>query len=173
MADADGPPSFDDAFAGTDVEQRVFGTVLQVRSPTGASAIAERADCDPKTARKYLDWFAELGIVTRHGGRPTTYERNDAYFEWRRIDRLAREHSQDELQQRVSDLSERIRAYERRYDAPGPDAVDAVAEAAARESETIDDVYRDLSDWETARHERRLHERARRQRAGSTEPVSS
>jgi hypothetical protein len=41
--------------------------------------IADRADCDPKTARKYLGWFANLGIVTRHDGHPATYERDDAF----------------------------------------------------------------------------------------------
>ena len=164
MSDADGPPTFEDPFEGGDVEQRIFGTVLGTRSPTTAGAIADRVECDPKTARKYLEWFADLGIVTRHEGRPTTYERNDDYFEWRRIDRLASEHSLETLQEHVSDLSERIRTYERRYDAPGPDAVDAVAVA---------EVYADLGDWATARQERRRYERARQQRAGSTEPVSS
>jgi Fic family protein len=64
----DGPPSFEDAFRGDDVEQRIYGTILQTREPTTASAIANVADCDPKTARKYLGWFSELGIVTRHDG---------------------------------------------------------------------------------------------------------
>jgi len=93
----DGPPSFKDAFRGDDVEQRIYGTILQTREPTTASAIADVADCDPKTARKYLGWFSELGIVTRHDGHPATYERNDAYFEWRRINQLAADHSVEDL----------------------------------------------------------------------------
>jgi hypothetical protein len=28
-------------------------------------------------------------VSSRHDGHPATYERNDAYFEWRRINRLA------------------------------------------------------------------------------------
>lgn len=173
MSDAspEGPPAFDDAFDGEDVEQRIYGTVIQTREPTTASAIAEQVDCDPKTARKYLGWFADLGIVTRHEGQPVTYERNDAYFEWRRVNRLAAEHSVEELQERVQELTARITAYEETYDAPTPGAVDAVAVAEASDEQTIDDVYSDLGDWATARQERDYYERARQQR-GDTAPES-
>lgn len=163
----DSPPPFEDAFRGDDVEQRIYGTILQTREPVTASAIAERADCDPKTARKYLNWFANLGIVTRHDGRPTTYERNDAYFEWRRVDKLAAEHSIESLQERVRELTARIAAYEERYDATTPAAVDAVAVAKASDQRTIDEVYSDLGDWTTARDERERYERARQQRAST------
>jgi predicted transcriptional regulator len=166
----DEPPPFENPFDG-DAEQRVYGTVLGLRSPAGVSAVAERADCDPKTARKYLEWFAELGVATRHDGEPTTYERNDAYFEWRRVDRLAAEHTADALREHVQDLSTRIETYEHRYDATRPADVDAVTAASGAET-TIDEVYADLGDWATAIEERRLHERARRQRVGGTRAVN-
>ena len=170
MADSEstnGPPPFEDAFSGEDVEQRIYGTILQTREPATASAITERVDCDPKTARKYLDWFADLGIVTRHDGHPATYERNDAYFEWRRINQLAADHSVEGLQERVRELTTRITDYEAVYDAATPAAVDAVAVAEASDEQTIDDVYSDLGDWATAREERERYERARQQRAGA------
>jgi len=169
---ADEPPSFEDPFGGEDVEQRVYGTLLRTREPTTANAIAETVGCDPKTARKYLDWFAELGVATRRDGRPTTYERNDAYFEWRRVNRLAADHSVEELQQRVRELSEELSGYEREYGATTPDEVDALAAAAERSDATIDEVYADLGDWATTRRERRHYERARQQRAGSAEQAS-
>ena len=50
----DGPPPFEEPFSSDDVEQRIYGSILQTREPTTASAIADSADCDPKTARKYL-----------------------------------------------------------------------------------------------------------------------
>ena len=169
----DGPPTFEDAFRGDDVEQRVYGTTLQTREPTTASVIAKRADCDPKTARKYLGWFSELGIVTRHDGHPATYERNDAYFEWRRINQLAADHSVEEVKLRVQELTSRIDTYEETYDAATPAAVDAVAAAEASDGRIIDDVYSDLGDWATAREERTRYERARQQRArAETEQVS-
>lgn len=168
----DDPPAFEDPFEEADVEKRLYGAILQTRDPTAAGALAERADCDPKTARKYLRWFSELGIVTRHDGHPTTYERNDAYFEWRRVNRLAGEHSLDDLRRSVSELSEKIQAYEDEYGAETPGEIDAVSTADDRSEANIDDVYADLADWETARRERRLYERARQQRAGSTEQAS-
>ncbi|ELY86922.1 DUF7342 family protein [Natrinema altunense] len=163
----DGPPSFEDAFRDDDVEQRIYGTILQTREPATASAIAEQAECDPKTARKYLGWFSDLGIVTRHDGHPTTYERNDAYFQWRRINQLAAEHTIDELQEHVRTLTTRITEYEETYDATTPAAVDAVDAAETSDERTIDDVYSDLADWATARDERKRYERARQQRAGA------
>ena len=170
MADsesANGPPAFEDPFDGDDVEQRIYGTILQTREPTTASAIAERVDCDPKTARKYLGWFTDLGIVTRHDGRPATYERNDAYFEWRRINQLAADHSTEELQRRVQELTTKIADYEEAYDTAIPADIDALAVAEARDSQSIDEVYSDLADWTTARQERERYERARQQRIGT------
>lgn len=167
-----GPPPFEDAFDGEDVERRIYGTVLQTREPTAASTIAEAADCDSKTARKYLGWFAELGVVTEHEGHPTTYERNDEYFEWRRIDRLSTTHTVDELVQRVNELTRRIRTYEREYDASSPGDVDAIAVAETRDDAAIDEVYADLGDWETALQERRRYERARQRRSDRSGRVS-
>jgi len=168
MSDApptDGPPPFESPFDDADVEQRIYGVVLQTREPTAASVIADDADCDPKTARKYLGWFAELGVVTEHEGHPTTYERNDEYFEWRRIDRLSTTHTAEELAQRVNELTRRIRTYERRYDASSPSNVDAIAVAESRDDTVVDEVYADLGDWETALQERRRYERARQRRS--------
>jgi predicted transcriptional regulator len=162
----DEPPAFEDPF-DEDVEQRVYATLLQTREPTAASAIADIADCDPKTARKYLTWFTELGIATEHDGHPTTYERNDSYFEWRRINQLASEHSLEQLQQRITTLTEQIEDYEQTYDKATPEEVDALAVADNDESTSIDEVYSDLSDWTTAHQERRFYERARQQRASN------
>lgn len=163
---SDGPPPFEDAFSSDDAEQRIYGTILQTRTPTTASAIADATDCDPKTARKYLGWFDDLGIVTRYDGHPATYERNDAYFQWRRINQLAADHSVEELQERARELTTRITEYEETYDAASPATVDAVAVAEASDERTIDDVYSDLATWTTAREERNRYERARQQRTG-------
>jgi len=166
-------PSFENPFRDDDVERRVYGSVLGIRDPVTADTVADRVECDPKTARKYLNWFADLGIVTRHDGRPATYERNESYFEWRHVSRLAAEHSPEELRERVRELTDRIADYEDAYDAATPAAVDAIDAAADRDGRTIDDVYADLGDWATARRERERYERARRQRADDgTEPVS-
>ena len=165
----DGPPPFDRPFEGEDTKQRVYGAVLHAREPMTAAEIAERADCSDESARTHLSFYADLGIVVRHEGRPVRYERNDDYFEWRRVNELARENTIDELQSRVSELTDRIERYRDEYGADSPADIDVLE----LDAEEVDDVYVDLGDWATAIEERRLHERARQKIAGSTAPSHS
>ncbi|GAB6880129.1 winged helix-turn-helix domain-containing protein [Halorubrum gandharaense] len=160
----DGPPPFGRPFEDEDTKQRVYGAVLHAREPMTAAEIAERADCSAESARTHLSFYADLGIVICHEGRPVRYERNDDYFEWRRVNELARENTLDELQARVSELTDRIERYRDEYGADSPAGVDVLE----FDAEVVDDVYVDLGEWATAIEERRLHERARRKVAGST-----
>ena len=162
----DGPPPFNRPFEGEDTKQRVYGAVLHARDPMTAAEVAERADCSEESARTHLSFYADLGIVIHHDGRPARYERNDDYFEWRRVNALANVHPVEELQARVSDLTDQIEAYREEYDADSPGGVDVLEYDAER----VDDVYADLGDWATALEERRLHERARQKATSSTAP---
>jgi len=164
-----GPPPFDRPFEDADTKQRVYGAVLHAREPMTAAEIAERADCSEESARTHLSFYADLGIVIHHDGRPARYERNNDYFEWRRMNELANDHSVEELQARVSDLTDQIEAYREEYDADSPADVDVLEYGA----EHVDDVYADLGDWATAIEERRLHERARQKATSSTAPSHS
>jgi DNA-binding transcriptional regulator GbsR (MarR family) len=165
-ARGDGPPPFERPFEGEDTKQRVYGAVLHAREPMTAAEIADRADCSTESARTHLSFYSDLGIVIRHEGRPVRYERNDDYFEWRRVNELAQEHTVDELQTRVSELTDQIEGYRQEYGVDSPADVDVLEYDADR----VDDVYADLGDWATAIEERQLHERARRKAAGSTAP---
>jgi DNA-binding transcriptional regulator GbsR (MarR family) len=162
----EGPPPFDRPFEDEDTKQRVYGTVLHAREPMTAADIAERADCSTEAARAHLSFYADLGIVIHHDGRPARYERNEDYFEWRRVNELAQNHTVDELQARVSELTDQIEAYQREYDADAPGNVDVLEYDAA----AVDDVYEDLGAWATAIEERRRHERARQKATSSTAP---
>jgi len=165
----DGPPSFERPFEGEDTKQRVYGAVLHAREPMTAAEIADRADCSTESARTHLSFYAELGIVIRHEGRPVRYERNDDYFEWRRVNRLAQDHTVEELQRQVAALTDSIDAYRQEYDAESPAAVDVLE----YDAEPVDDVYAELGEWATAIEERRLHERARQKVASSKAPSHS
>jgi len=165
----DGPPPFDQPFENEDTKQRVYGAVLHAREPVTVAEIADQADCSAESARTHLSFYADLGIVVRHEGRPVRYERNDDYFEWRRVNELARGNTVDELQGRVSALTDRIEEYRDEYGADSP----AEADVLEFDPERIDDVYVDLGDWATAIEERRLHERARRKAADPTAPSHS
>lgn len=165
----DGPPPFDRPFDGEDTKQRVYGAVLHARDPMTAAELAERADCSTESARTHLSFYADLGIVIKHEGRPVRYERNDDYFEWRRVNELARENTVDELQTRVSELTDRIEDYRTEYGGDSPAEIDVLK----FDPERIDDVFVELGQWATAIEERALHERARRKAAGSTAPSHS
>jgi hypothetical protein len=121
-----------------------------------AAEIAEQAACSDEAAQTHLSFYTRLGIVIRHEGRSVRYERNDDYFEWRRINELTQEHTGDELQSRMSELADRIAEYRDKYDADSPAAVNVLEVDATQ----IDDTYIDLGDWATAIEEHHLHERA-------------
>ena len=168
-ASPEGPPSFKRPFEDEDTKQRVYGAVLHARKPMTAAEIADRADCSTASARTHLSFYADLGIVMQHEGRPVRYERNDDYFEWRRANELARAHTVEELQARVSELTDRIEAFREEYDAASPAEVDVLAFDAA----DVDDVYVNLGEWATLIEERRLHERARQKATESMTPSHS
>lgn len=153
----DDPPPFENPLDGEDTGRRVYGAVLHAREPMTVSEIAGLAECSDESARTYLSFYAELGIVVRREGRPARYERNDEYLEWRRVNELTRNLTADEAQGRVSELTDRIEKYRDKYDADSPAAVNVLEFDATQ----IDDVYVDLGDWATAIEELQLHERAR------------
>lgn len=149
------------AFTEPSVEQRVYSLVVQSGDEWSAPDVAERLDCSTDTARKYLNWFAELGIVLRHNGRPTTYERNEEYFEWRYVTQLAESQTVAELKANVRELREQLRTYRDRYNREGPDAVD-LSDAVQDLDADIEEVWDELTAWASIEDELRLHERARR-----------
>lgn len=168
MAD-DGLPSDSDGVAakrrewdeGKTTRDRVYEVAIQLYDAASATDVAERADCSTDAARQHLEWFADVGIVTREAGRPATYRRNESYFEWKRADELRRTHDDAELLDRLEDLTEQEREFRARYDAAHPDDVDALDAADHAE---VHEVWLDLNEWERVRREIRLVERARKER---------
>jgi len=164
--DGDGSPPDRSAFESPDtlltggpIRERLLDTVTAIRTPTKVSAIADRADCDTETARDYLAWFAEMGMVRRYDGRPVRYERNDAYFEWRRINRIREDYSEAELVDLLSDVIDEIDAYRDRFDADSPDEVSLVDASRTTSTEA---AWKALSEWETLERRAALLDAARR-----------
>lgn len=98
------------------------------------------------------------------GVQPTTYERNDAFFERRYSDELAESHTTEELHERVVALSARVETYRERYDADDPSQVDALAAT----TEDVKEVWAESADWLSVLQELRSHDRARRLSSEST-----
>jgi hypothetical protein len=95
---------------------------------------------------------------------PDTFERNEGYFEWRRIQRLQAQ-SEDELLDQLEALTRKEREFRERFDASIPEEVDALDYADYAELEV---VWMDLQEWRTVRRRIRELEQARRRREDGT-----
>jgi predicted ArsR family transcriptional regulator len=157
--DLDELESPDELFTGAPIRERLLDIVVALRTPTKVSDIADTADCDPETARDYLDWFDDMGMVHRHDGRPVRYERNDAYFQWRRINRIREQYSEQEIVEALADALDQIDDYRDQFDADDPNDVSLVE--ASKEMST-EDAWEALSDWKTLEERAALLDAARR-----------
>lgn len=159
------PPDFstldspEDVLTDHPIRERLFDVILQLRTPTKVSVIAERADCDTETARDYLDWYRSMGMVRKFDGRPTRYERNDAYLRWRRIEQLRATHSTDEIVEELTTVLDTLEEYRDQFDAATPAEVSLVE--ASRERPT-EEVWEALSEWQTLHQRAELLDLARR-----------
>jgi predicted ArsR family transcriptional regulator len=159
--DIDALESPDSLLRGGSIRERLLDVVVGLRTPTKVSTIADRADCDTETARDYLEWFDEMGMVQRHDGRPVRYERNDAYFQWRRIDRIREEYFEQEIVDALDDTLEQIEDYRTQFDATHPDEVSLV-NATQEQNLSTEAAWEALSEWETLEQRAALLDAARR-----------
>jgi predicted ArsR family transcriptional regulator len=161
------PPNLDELespdtlLKGGSIRERLLDVVVGLRTPAKVSTIAERADCDTETARDYLEWFDEMGMVQRHDGRPVRYERNDAYFQWRRIDRIREEYSEQEIVNALGDTLEQIEDYRTQFEVEHPDEVSLV-DATQEQNLSTEAAWEALSKWETLEQRAALLDAARR-----------
>jgi hypothetical protein len=161
------PPNLDDLesldtlLRDGPIRERLLDVVVGLRTPTKVSTIAKRADCGTETARDYLEWFDEMGMVHRHNGRPVRYERNDAYFQWRRIDQIREEYSEQEIVDALDDTLNQIEDYRAQFDATHPDEVSLV-DATQEQNLSTEVAWEALSEWETLEQRATLLDAARR-----------
>jgi len=158
-------PDFDDlvppeeVVSGDRTRNDFFDAVLGLDSPATASEVAELAGHGVDAAREYLEWFERMGIVTRVTDSPATYERNQAYLNWRRIQQLRNRYDDDELLAFLDDAAERDESFAETFGVPSPDAV-AITTHAADTGRSVEAVWQDVSAWKTTRRRIALLERA-------------
>ena len=139
--------------------QRVYDVVTGTAEYTTAAEIADHAACSTTGARDALSQLVEMGIAEQRGDRPTEYRRNDSYLRWKRIERLAEDHTAAELREELDALVEEDESLQERFDAPDPDAVPpAVFDDA--DHEAIHDRWDALSRWRTVREDLSVVQRA-------------
>ena len=163
--DFDALSSPEEAVRGDRTRDDFFDAVLGLDEPATASEVAELAGRGVDAAREYLEWFERLGIVTQVIETPATYRRNQEYLNWRRVQRLQKEYSPDELVTFLETETEREEVYSERFDAESPGAVSITATASAT-SQSVQDVWEDVSAWKTTRRRITLLERALTKRRG-------
>ncbi|MFB6077968.1 MAG: hypothetical protein ABEJ80_03200 [Halarchaeum sp.] len=139
--------------------QRVYDVVTTLSTYEPVREIADQASCSTDGARDALSQLAEMGIAETRGSRPVEYRRNEAYFRWKRIEDLAREHSPSELRARIDALIEEDETLQERFGAPSPDAV-SPGEFEGVDHETFHDRWDALSRWRSLRHDIELLQRA-------------
>lgn len=164
MTPEEGPPDVPDLadewraqWEGAPTRERVYAVALQLYEPTRVRDVADRADVSKETAREYLKWFAELGVVDQVEESPDAFQRNEGYFAWRRIQRLL-SLSEEERSSRMEALTRAEREYRERFDAADPADVDAMEQA---DYDEVESVWLAIDEWRTVRRRIRELERAR------------
>jgi predicted ArsR family transcriptional regulator len=151
------PP--DELVRGDRTRDDFFDAVLALDSPATANDVAEIAGHGVDAAREYLDWFERMGIVTQVTESPATYERNQEYLNWRRVQKLRQEYATEELLDLLKTESERVEELESEFAVESPDEI-SIAGYANETDRSIEDVWDRLSAWQTARRRVALLERA-------------
>lgn len=136
-----------------------FDAVLALDSPATANTVAELAGHGVDAAREYLDWFERMGIVTQVTESPATYERNQEYMNWRRVQKLRQEYATEELLDLLKTESERAEELKSEFAVESPDKI-SVSRYASETDRSIEEVWERLSAWQTARRRVALLERA-------------
>lgn len=155
--DALTPPA--DLVRGDRTRDDFFDPALTLTTPATVSEIADRAGHGVDAAREYLDWFERMGIVHRRTESPATYERNQEYFDWRRVQMLRREYTPEELVTRLEQETDRVAGFRAELGVESPDEISLSAYAADTDR-SVEEVWETVSAWRTAQNRIALLERA-------------
>lgn len=172
----DEPPTFDweepsKVVSGDSTREDFLDVALQLREPTPASEIAERAGRGEDSAREYMRFFEGIGVVERVTDSPEQYRVNREYLRWRQVGRIREGHSPEEIAGMLSDVTDRIDRYRNEFDADEPSEV-SVVKHAEESDEDVESVWRKLSDWGTDMERRRLLDEAIRRNNNEAEDVA-
>lgn len=134
-----------------------------------AQEIGERAACSADGARAALSQLVEMGIAEQHGERPIEYRRNESYFQWKRIESLAREHTVADLRKEVETLIEEDQAFQEQFDVPDPNAVSS-ERFEEIDHEAIHERWDALTRWRSVRSDIEILQQAVHRAERNAEP---
>ncbi|SDY97275.1 DUF7342 family protein [Halopenitus persicus] len=133
--------------------ERLLEAIHALSQPTKISVLAEMADCSDQGARNILSDFEELGIVEKAGENPLKYDKNEAYFRFRRGYELAQTHSDEELRAGIVDRWNKHQAWKREFETEHPSTIsieqvqEEQGEEAVRELQEWSATYEALQDY--------------------------
>lgn len=161
------PPSmWDDEMDSGDRIRAVTDTLTRPRS---TSWVAEQADVDYKTARKYLEKLvADDRLRTTERDRTTLYYPDPRKQFFDEIGDLVESHTKDELTEELSAMGDRIEAWQDGYDVGDPDELrttldETLSVDERRERERIIDSWEYTEEMRMfVRHAIRLYDDIRR-----------
>lgn len=156
--DLDLGDSWADELDERSTKERVYEVATTLTEPTPVADVADRTECSKGGARTNLEWLTELGVLERVADDPAMYRRNEAYFDFRRVYHLTRDHDAGELEDLIEEYDAREADLASEFDAETPAAVDVLTTVAFDE---LDDAYDRLSEWRTVRRRLRELRRAR------------
>lgn len=161
--DALTPP--DELVRGDRTRDDFFDAVLGLDSSATVGDVADLAGRGVDAAREYLEWFERMGIVTRVTDSPATYERNQEYLNWRRVQMLRDDYTTEELVDFLETETRRAEVLAEKFDVESPDAV-SISNQAVDSGRSVEEVWEDVSAWKTARRRIVLLERVLRTDSG-------
>ncbi|AUV84215.1 hypothetical protein C2R22_21870 (plasmid) [Salinigranum rubrum] len=157
--DFDALTSPEELVRGERTRDDFFDAVLGLSNPATASEVADLAGHGVDAAREYLEWFEQMGIVKQVTESPATYERNQSYLNWRRVQMLQDEYSTAEILELLKAEAARVDDLAEEFDVASPEAV-SISKHASATDQSIEDVWVAVSAWKTARRRVDLLERA-------------
>ena len=137
-------------------DERVRAVTEQLTQPRSASWVAEQAQVDYKTARKYLTKLVEDDqLVTAEAEQTTLYSPNPREQFFSEISTLVDDHTKDELTAELSRIGHRIEDWQANYDVEDADELrttldESLSVEERRERERI------IDRWEYSQEMRKL-----------------
>jgi len=159
------PPDFGDwedpstVVSGERTRDDFLDVALQLREPTPIPEIAERAGRGEDSAREYMRFFAELGVVKQVTEGPEQYRVDRDYLRWRRTRRVKQQYTPDEIAEMLSETTDAIDEYRGDFGVDSPERV-SVVEYAEKSDMDVEEVWRRVSRWKTEVSRRRILDEA-------------
>jgi len=154
MSDAE-RPGWTESVSAAD---RVRSAATTLSEPRTANWIASEAEVAHETARKYLDRLVEDGRVeTSEAGGKTVYRPDPVGQYLAEMHRLYADHTADELAERLTEITEQVRAWQTEYDAETPNELRAAIGETTEET-TADEYRRVATEWERLQYRQSLVE---------------